>query len=311
MRKERLVFALAVASVCTALVGLLRPGSGSEGMPRELYWAKKIAWPAQFDLVVTGDSRVLIDVSPAAMGEVLPALRIGNFAFEGNGYSADYLVAIENLLEPGGRRIIVLGITPVSLTPLSERSSNFKWLREKHAVELGLQTGLGEIPYFFRPCAWVQSFAETGWLGEEDIYHADGWVSSSLVPEQPEASLDPYRTEAFAGNKVSPRIVDGLLQVVERWTEEGYLVFGFRPPTTVALFEVELELSGFEESAFVYRFRQAGGIWLPFPHGFYPSYDGSHLSDYAAVDFSRDLAGKIGEILDGGITEQDENARRK
>ena len=104
--------------------------------------------------------------------------------------------------------------------------------------------------------------------------------------------LEDYRA-AFENSKVSDDLVDGVMAAVRRFRESGIVVFGFRPPTTIAMFELENELSGFNESDFAEKFRAAGGIWLRFRHGVYPTYDGSHLNAYVAVRFSKDLAEEL------------------
>lgn len=293
MKLDRPKLALALAALAILSIGLLRPDNDGSGLPRDLYWVRKISWPSRFDIVVAGDSRILIDVSPAAMREVMPELRIGNFGFEGNGFSPDYCEAIEKLIDPSSEtRIIVLGITPSSLTEISIQSNNFIWLREKHTIEIQLQAQAGTLSHYFRPFEFIPLNKGIIEGGVAHIYYSDGWVACSLVPERPEWSLGDYEN-IFKENKVDPEIVNGLIGKVHKWKSKGISVYGFFPPTTEAMRALELRLSGIDEASFITRFQEAGGIWLHFPNGRYPSYDGSHLSDYAAVDFSKDLAGSI------------------
>ena len=61
---------------------------------------------------------------------------------------------------------------------------------------------------------------------------------------------------------------------------------------------LEKELSGFDEAAFVKRFKQAGGAWFSFSLDDYHSFDGSHLHRDSAVQFSKDLAKRIRNYIE-------------
>ena len=74
---------------------------------------------------------------------------------------------------------------------------------------------------------------------------------------------------------------------------EGIKIVGFRPPSTLAMEQLEDSLSGFDYSKFINEFKQMGGIWLTFSLQDYKSYDGSHLHYESANKFTKNLAQKI------------------
>ena len=106
------------------------------------------------------------------------------------------------------------------------------------------------------------------------------------------ASLKEYQ-EIFKTQKVSPEILDRLVQRIQDWNVKGFRVVCFRPPTTPEIVSLENEKSGYDEALIKSRVSTAGGVWYDAPQDKYTTYDGNHLTKAGAMDFSRD----IGEFL--------------
>ena len=70
-------------------------------------------------------------------------------------------------------------------------------------------------------------------------------------------------------------------------------MFGFRPPISRELEQLERELSGFDERAFIKEFSRLGGIWLSDLGTDYQTYDGEHLLVSSAARFSDALATRL------------------
>jgi hypothetical protein len=103
--------------------------------------------------------------------------------------------------------------------------------------------------------------------------------------------------DIFKDNPVSEQLVSQLNQQVVQWKADGIIVVGFRMPSSPDMVELENQVSGFDELEIKENFVKAGGIWLDFSLNDYHSYDGSHLVAESALQFSRDLAEKLKEIL--------------
>jgi len=84
--------------------------------------------------------------------------------------------------------------------------------------------------------------------------------------------------------------IKNVLKFTRDWTAKEIRVYGFLPPTCKQMYELENEISGFDQEDFVEQFVQAGGIWLKVDPCGYFSFDGSHLSEDSAIRFSNDLA---------------------
>lgn len=274
-----------------ALVAWLRPKEGRDrsAIPREQFWTIKLSWSQEFDLVAAGDSRILCDVSPRAMQEAAPGRKIANFGFNYAGFNKDYCKGILDRLDPRSRgKTIVLGITPRSLTPLNQRVSGYREESERPFWRKALNSHAGGLLSSFRPVAIAGIVKQTGY---KDFY-ADGWMAVRMIPPNPEADLEVYRS-IFAGNTVSQGIVDDLIATVRLWTSQGIQVFAFRPPVTAQMLSIENQRSGFREDEFRRKFAEAGGDWLTFDSARYRVCDGSHLDAESARLFSRDLAGRV------------------
>jgi hypothetical protein len=234
------------------------------------------------------------------MARSLPSLRILNFGFDNAGFSREYLAALEGVLDStSGRRIIVLGITPHSLT----QGTGGRFVARK--------SRLNKRPAFLRRAgglktAWFANLTAAVPLNQaflfltgshrlprhEGVYHQDGWLAARLTPEQPNQGFEVAR-RWYVNNRVDPALAEGVISQTRRWTNQGIRVYGFRPPTVPEMVRLEDELGGFNEADFVREFTEAGGRWLRMDQTSYHTYDSSHLDRDAAADFSDDLARAI------------------
>ena len=290
LRENRTLLTLLLAGALALAVGIVR-GGGQENEDIDAFQAMRITWGAEFDMVLARDSRINQGVSPAEMGKLLPGYSIANFGFGHAVFSGEYLEAVENLLDPESeRRVIVLGIVPLSLTTLHVDNNEFLQHKRKHPVETVGSVVFRDFLYFFRPIEFEQQqvLRVVGRLDRVKEYHEDGWAAATMNPEKPTIALGFARNN-YKKVKVSAEIVDELLAAVSRWRGEGIEVYGFLMPTSLAMVELEAELSGYNDSAFGEAFERAGGTWLEFKMDKYHSYDGQHLRKDSALRFSRVL----------------------
>jgi len=295
MLKRKFWQTISLCAGFVIIVGLLRPPSETvdSGVYPKEFWVRKMLAKHGYDVVLAGDSRVYRGLSPEAMQSILKNSRVFNFAFDGNGYSREYLQATEEVIdEASAHKIVVLGITPKSLTPNSAEKNGFTSLEKKGRFGMIVDLYLTRHLDFFRPYTpfyylyLIRGHAMRRYIQE---FHKDGWIASRKVPEDPEEQLRRYEG-VFANNKVSDQLVAQILDFVEKWRQQGIRVFGFRPPTPEAMLEYERKESGFDEAEFRQIFQEAGGVWLDFEASGYHSYDGSHLREDAARKLSVDLA---------------------
>ena len=266
-----------LTSILLVVAGSLRPPpSVTRDVESMSMWLRKSQWGAEFDVVAGGDSRVSCAVSPAAMQPALGRYRIGNFGFLGNAWEPNYLRALERLLDPkSAQKILLLGITPLSLTPRASRDNGFVRTQTMHPLEVELELRLSGLLHFLRPLNLtdIRNKITGGKRGYRVTLYPDGWMAQTRFPNDKTAELERYR-RLFVDNQVDPERVDELIEAVEKWSDEGIRVFGFRPPSTVAMVGLEDSESGFDERELVARFEAAGGTWLPWDGREYISHDG-------------------------------------
>ena len=297
--QERTAVTLVVAAVLILGMGALRPGEVT-GLYVEQFWMSKTRWRRCADVVVTGDSRVGIGISPEVMEQYLPGRRVVNYGFNANGYSSEYLRAVGDVLDPlSRRRMIVLGISPRSLTPSATGQNFFKVYGAVPDSEFVLVNCCAELLRFVEPMSFNEAiyglFPEWKKSWHYRRYGRDGWIASSKSKIKPNQKLDNYQRE-FENNPVAPGLIEELFEFVRRWRGAGIEVVGFRPPSSGAMVELENRVSGFDEAAFAEAFAEAGGLWIgDLDQGGYLSFDGSHLDEGAARELSGDLARKIAE----------------
>ncbi len=296
--RNRSVVALVLTAAAVGGIFLVRHQSKQTMTPDE-YWAMKASWRHCADVVLTGDSRVNIGASPQAMRPALPGRTILNFGFFGNGYTAEYLQRARSVLREDGSRIIVLGITPISLT--SHTQSDNKFIQAMKDFASGKRWGLAddlqaEIDALAEPLTFENAVnAVVHWnkvQSHSNDYRPDGWMEVQRKRGDYTTVLNDYAA-MFENDKAEPAVIDRLLEHVRQWRKEGVRVYAFRVPTSREMYDMENRSSGFDERTFTAGLERAGGVWIAMDQTAYDSYDGSHLRYDDAIRMSRDLAAKI------------------
>jgi hypothetical protein len=249
------------------------------------------------DLVVIGDSRTLRGVSPSVMEEVIPDLRIFNFAYNAGGLNPEMYAAAEDRLDPDSReRAILIGITPLAFQNFKSRNEQYREYLGKPMDDVFIKLRFPAIVDFLQPrrlsdlvSAILDIEPHTDY---EQDFHSDGWISSDRRPLVPREAFDLYETE-LSDHEIDQQLVEDLQSKTRDWTSRGIRVFAFRPPTSLEMEAMEDSLTGFDEQALVASFSAAGGVWIQVERGKYETYDGSHLRREDARLFSRELAAAL------------------
>lgn len=312
MFKDRTVRTLALAAALVLLCGWLKPKPSLQDreLERNKFFARKVLWGPQFDIVLLGSSRTYCNVSPKAMQKFLTGYRIANFGFSGENMSPLLYREGQNRLDPeSSRPVIVLGIDAAGLRAEPDTGSHLAMECHRGYLEQLVRRWVSPQLKFFtptRPSDIYRALLRRPYQSNDHtVWHEDGWAAtwqdSEDLPEklrelrrtiaQKEAgTLEPYRLPAGG--------IDRLLEQVRRWRQQGVAVFAFRPPTMADHWRFEEWFYQFDQPAFVRRFEEAGGIWIDLPPSDrYHTYDLSHLTLDSAVRFSEDLAQRMADHL--------------
>ena len=296
MALRKIILTLILATGLVLAIGFLRPPGAmvSSGLAENEFWTRKILQKAGYDVVLIGDSRTYFDLSPAEMKRIMIVDRIYNFGVKYGGLTREYLEAGAALLDPQSpRKIIVLGITPHSLTVKTARSNGFIDLKKQDFVDRMINLRLSPFMAFLGPLSLRDIIYKLLGKPYSSIFYVsffpDGWAAGRKVPPTLEGMLAIYQNY-YKDNPLEPKTMAAVMSMTAQWKSQGIRVFGFRPPTPPQMAALEYRLSGFEQEKFVKDFEAAGGVWLSFDPSRYSSYDGSHLDRDSAREFSRDLA---------------------
>ena len=294
--KERALIALVTMATLSITWGLAR-NNDVTGVNPYKFWVEKTQWQNIANVVIAGDSRTYRGVSPAILESYLSDLKALNYGFASAGYSEDYLNAIENVLsDTDKQKIIILCITPHSLTSSAASDNEFIEYYQKSDKDKFLLKTFGSFYGFFKPMTFergqVTNLLNSGLKKTHyyEDYKINGWVASSKKPENPNEALEIYSRVFKKSGAVSTEIINGLIKRVEKWHEVGISVYGLRLPTSSEMVYLENKLTHFNEKNFIDKFENAGGIWLTLTQNKYHSYDGSHLRVDAAIQLSEDIA---------------------
>ncbi len=288
--KERILFAVLISGIAIYFFGRIKPSSN--GFLSKHCFAEKTFTKEKFDIIIFGDSRIYRGVSPDEMKkEIGSSEKILNFGYSGGGFSKQIFDAIEKKLDSRGEKIIILGITPHSLTDDAAGNNQFNEFLNKKREEVIEELYLYKFLNFFEPTSIADikmSFDDSVNIYYE-TYFENGWVASNNKFPNPNEALPLYKKE-FEQGKVNATIVNSLIVQIGIWHSAGITVYAFRPPTTEKMVKLENSMSSFDEKNISDRISAAGGIWLNIPLTGFISYDGSHLNEESAIKLSDTLA---------------------
>ena len=284
--------AIATFFVLSASAFAVRVSLQREGLTKDAFYELKRSWQQQYDLVLAGDSRLARGVSPERMQRTLAETRIANLGFDANSLVYEpYLNYVEETLDPSSeRRVIVLGVDPYELTPRSTTNNGFIEYSQRGAPGSSEQTSPASVVRDGLAPLQVRKLVVPGETVE--LFDERGFIATDRTPIDETARLPRYRTK-FDDNRVSVTYAQVLLDAVARWRRQGVQVFGFSPPISQGLAELERELSGFDQTWFIEEFERRGGVWISGLGENYQTYDGEHLVSNSAAKLSDRLATRL------------------
>jgi hypothetical protein len=301
MPRHRIPYVLLFAALLTIPIYATRDEMDTEEIKRDRHWVIKTRNTDTYPVVFGGDSRVFRGISPADFSAEFEGIESYNYAFWANGYGKVYLEGLEKKIDTtADLQMIVLGLTPHSLTEKTAESVHYLWeftRAKEHVLQTIYLSRLQEVfaPYRIRDL-YKRMLGKSKPNNYRITYHSNGWVESYWIVPDTSHSARFYK-DLFEGDPVSEEVIRGLLEYVERWTGNGIHVAAFRPPTSHTIRNYEHERGGFCEEEFVQRFKDAGGIWIDVDPDAYQTFDGSHLDHESARRISADLGRQLKRFL--------------
>ncbi|MDB4270987.1 hypothetical protein N9896_02715, partial [bacterium] len=238
---------MGLSLVLIYMAGTMRPQPMSSVIDKEKFWADKVHAKTKYNVIVAGDSRVYRGIASRVISDELDGLKVLNFGFSSGGLNTEIFNEIEKRLAKEDKTIIVLGITPYSLTPKAQLNEHFKQEKERDRKEVFRRRFVSPVIHFFDPIKPTDIiFNKDEQKGYYERFHKDGWVASLKIPLDSNAALKSYRKN-FKENKVSKEVLQKVYKRVAEWKREGFNIFAFRLPTSKGMLLLENEISGFNE----------------------------------------------------------------
>lgn len=269
---------------------------------RNEFWLRKTFAPSNYDIVIGGDSRIYRGVSTTAINTNLsPKLQAVNLGYSSAGYDLEYLEFLTSRLKPKGKRILVLGVTPHSLTLEGAKNELYHEHQNKGHFELIKGLYLSQYLKHFAPYKatelkdyFLNGVSDDGYF--ED-FQEDGWVHSHRLPEDSLTAIEIYQ-KLFTDYQVSDTLISNFLNRISAIEKSGIEVIAFRPPTFEMMRNVEDSLSGYKEDYMRDEMELRGCTWIDFNPAEFHTYDGSHLHYQSAEHLSRLIGEEIQKMFD-------------
>jgi len=298
--KHKLILFLPISLVIGFALKLVLPTPNLNDSYRDYCWVKKTHSTERFNVLAIGDSRIYKGVNPLFLVGDNSGMNAVNLGFSSAGYSDEYLSFISGRIKEDDKSVVLCGITPYSFTPEALKNEHYHSFFDKDKKEvykiLFLSSYLEHFPRYSPAEIWDYFFE----IPVTHLYHnsfkENGWVESYKIPFDSASGLKSYR-KTFVGNTCDTKAVQNYYDWVKEMSSNDLTIVGFRPPSTLAMEQLEDSLSGLNYSSFIEGFEQNGGVWLKFSLNDYSSYDGSHLHYKSANKFTKNLAQKIEKYL--------------
>lgn len=299
-KNPNIALTLVIASVLIGSLSFVMP-KDKEKYLRDQFWTRKTFAPAVYDIVIMGDSRIYRGVSPAEMEKQLPGKKILNFGYSNGGLNTDmFEMATQKLAKNSRDALIVLGVTPNSITGYSRKNVQFWQEKTRPREDIFERLYLNGILYHFSATTpeaiWnlLKNKKQDSYYGNE--YYPNGYVESEKFPTDTTEAIPSY-IQDFTTYKVKEQYIRELIRQVNAWNKKGIKVIGFRPPVSAPMRMLEDTMGLYNEGSIKAQFKEAGGHWVDFNPNRYQTYDGSHLNKESALKLSNDLAAEIRKFM--------------
>jgi hypothetical protein len=297
-KKQAISFILVLPVLFVLMYFALLKLNTSNNMLKESFWAHKVTADSVYDLVAVGDSRVYRGIDPEEIeaqyfklnGSKIQAL---NFGFSSAGLEPYLLEKAKGMLKQGGKRILLIGVSPNSFIESSQENGHLKKIEAQDAKDLWIKKNIYPELYMFRRYAisdFVKYKHKEFYLEKFNLN--SGFVGSSKLPYDSTAAINQYSRQLKA-NKIDTFAVKVFLETLQKLKAEGIKIVAIRIPTTERMRILEDKLtSNFCQDLFS-KIEAQGIECMRVQDSRIHSYDASHLDEKSAKLLSAKLANLI------------------
>ncbi|MCF6365178.1 MAG: hypothetical protein L3J35_03155 [Bacteroidales bacterium] len=294
MLSKNVIITIIVSLIFASAVAIITDNKIDDEAYKALF-VHKVRTSEKYDIIIAGDSRIYRGISSKIIGGKLKSSAI-NLGFSSGGHSNLLFDLIDKRINLNSKeKIIILGITPLSLSKKASENGHIKRILKKKKEEILEYKYLFPVKNFFAPTSPAQirkNLTEKGFNKyHQEFYIEDGWVASWYDSPFPYHALESYK-KTFSETEISREVINNLYLKVKEWKSKGIKVYGFFVPSSINMEELEKNVGKFKPDTFLRGFFNAGGLWINIENS-YESYDGSHLNKESAIRLSEEVADKI------------------
>ncbi len=289
--KRQIAGILMTVPLVLLVLGVILPDLPSSPMLRDSFWAHKIDPDQRYDIVFTGDSRIYRGIDPAVVDSMLGSKSF-NYGFSSAGLDSFLLGKAVKLLDPAGKRVLVIGISVNSFTQGSLRNSHLKSLLEWNSRDVWIRKHVYPSLTYFDPYAVSDIYKLSRGERYVERYHvSNGYAASYKIPLDSGSAIPAY-ADQFRHEMYSEEAQKKCIDYISRLVAQDICVVAVRVPVAEEMRMLEDEFAGKSFEQFRKELEKAGA-YCPTIGGSFVSYDGSHLTEVSAREFSRQLAQQI------------------
>ncbi len=294
MFNKKVILTLLLSLVVLAIIAFITNNKMDDENYKALF-VHKVFTKQKYDIIIAGDSRIYRGISAEIIGDKLHLSAL-NLGFSSGGHSKLLFDLIDKHLNNNSpNKIIILGITPASLTDRAAENGHIKRILNRKKEEVLEYEYLFPIKLFFAPTTPYRIRKKLRNKPSNDYrqeFHTDdGWIASWYDSPIPYRALKSYK-DKFIKMKPENEIIQALYKKVSEWKSKGIKVYGFFVPSSKNMNELEKVVADFNSDKFLKGFLNAGGYWINIENQ-YSSFDGSHLEKESAIRLSKEIAQKI------------------
>jgi hypothetical protein len=287
---------LIVIPLIICLFHQILPQLPASSSMRESFWAHKIAAKPIYDVVFVGDSRVYRGIDPEVIESVSNhKIRAFNYGFSSAGLDSFLLGRASRLLDPKGKRTLVIAISANSFLPESLENGHIKSLLKWGQQDIWIKKNL----YFRLTCFDPYAFSDIYSISKgekylEQFHLLSGFSASNKIPLDSGSALQAYK-EQFRRQQYSIAAEESFLHYLDLLKSRGIKVIALRMPISYEMKQLEDESTGYKLERLRKQMEASGIKWIEISDYGYISYDGSHLTAESANRFSSEIASIIGD----------------
>lgn len=290
----KIIGSVLIAIGLSLLINFTRPDTDYSKLMYDWFWVNKTHYSKRSSILFLGDSRTYRGISTESVKTNFPNQEILNLGYSSGGLNNKMFEFANQLIDTNSKvNIIVLGITPFSLTVEARKNEHFLQELNRPVAEIVERKYVNPFISFFEPIKITDYQAKNSKMVYPQKFHKGGWVESYKVPINTNKALISYE-KTLSKTELSHISTNETLNFVLEMKKKGITVYAFRPPSTKKMELLENRLTKFDEENFKTLFEENGGFWIDIPNRYsFDSYDGSHLHYNSAKKLSIILAKKI------------------